>query len=447
MNVGDAVTALLQSTFQASGDFTTRRIEKNKWTIQYFFLESLCDDTLLYRIVEKPLLSNRTPEELTFALLTLGAEMQADGKKLIERILDGYAIVHYMGTVYCINVKKTVNTQPEEVKIESTIMGSQKALAEDLRTNMNVIRSRYPKQELCLESFSIGCSSKTEVVMMFDSALAKPYLLDNVRAKLRAIDVDILQSAGQLELLLNNRRISLFPTMLLTERPDRIVLNLSQGKVILLVEGTPFSIILPAVFYDFMAAMDDLYQAYWVTRSLIILRYIALTLAVTLPAVYISVISFNPEVTRAQLTMSIAGSRAAVPYPSYIEVLFMLFLIEALVEASLRLPKFIGSTATTVGGLILGQAAQQAGLVSSIMIIITSAVAISNFVIPINTMSLSMRFIKYPLIVLSIFFGFIGVVAGMFLLLGYLTNMRSFDEPYLKLFIKEHRSARPGKRR
>ena len=163
------------------------------------------------------------------------------------------------------------------------------------------------------------------------------------------------------------------------------------------------------------------------------LRYISLFITLVLPSLYIAIVSYNPEIFRVQLTLSIAGSRAAVPYPSYIEVIFMLFMIEALTEASLRLPKFIGSTATTVGGLILGQAAQQAGLVSSIMIIITSAVAIANFVIPINAMSFAMRFVKYVLILFASLFGIIGTTVGLFLVIGYLVNMRSFGEPYLKV--------------
>jgi len=407
----------------------------------------MCDDTKLYYLIDKPFLSCQTAEEFTQSLLTYGAVKQTDALKLNEQITLGHTVVQHMGCVYSVNVKKSLNEQSEDIKIEHVLTGPQKALAEDLLANVHMIRSRYKKQELHLEQYILGRSSKTEVMLLFDVQLAKQQLLDRIRAKLLSIDVDILQSTGQLEILMNSRRFSLFPTMLITERPDRIVLNISQGKIVILLQGSPFALILPAVFYDFMSAMDDLYQAYWVSRGLIILRYIALVLTLTLPALYISLISYNPELTRVQLTMTIAGSRAAVPYPSYFEVFFMLFLIEALVEASLRLPKFIGSTATTVGGLILGQAAQQAGLVSSIMIILTSAVAISNFVIPINTMSAAMRFVKYPLIVLAILFGFIGTVAGMFFLIGYLANLRSFDEPYLKLFIGEQQASRPDKSR
>ncbi|RIE03736.1 hypothetical protein D3H35_10015 [Cohnella faecalis] len=159
---------------------------------------------------------------------------------------------------------------------------------------------------------------------------------------------------------------------------------LKRGKIVIVIDGSRFASYCPSVFSDFMHAMDDEYEMFWMSRALLLLRYLSLFLTLTLPAAYISIVSYNPEIFRVQLTLSIAGSRLVVPYPSFIEVFIMLFMIEALTEASLRLPRYIGSTAATVGGLILGQAVQQAGLVSSIMIIVTSSLRfpISSFRTP-----------------------------------------------------------------
>jgi hypothetical protein len=224
---------------------------------------------------------------------------------------------------------------------------------------------------------------------------------------------------------------------MITERTDRIALNLAQGKMVILIEGSPFGLILPAVFFDFMSSMEDLYQPYWVSRFLITLRYLGLFISLLLPGLYVAITSYNPEVFQVQLALGIAGSRSSVPYPSYLEVLFMLIMMELLTEASIRLPKSIGSTATTVGGLILGQAATEAGLVSNIMIIIVSAVAISNFVIPINEMSFSMRVMKYIILLLAAMTGMIGLVIGLMGLLLFLVRLDSFGKPYLKMFFGE----------
>lgn len=192
--------------------------------------------------------------------------------------------------------------------------------------------------------------------------------------------------------------------------------------------------------------MDEPTQLPLVGYFLKFLRYFGLFITIALPAFYVGATSYNPELFRVQLALMVAGSRAAVPYASYLEIIFMLIMMEFLIEASIRLPKSVGSTATTVGGLILGQAATEAGLVGNIMIIIVAAVAISNFVIPINAMSFAVRVVKYPLIVLAAFFGLIGIVVGLVWLVFYLSNLRSFGQPYLKLYdpgiIKKHRTGR-----
>ncbi|GAE06703.1 spore germination protein GerKA [Paenibacillus sp. JCM 10914] len=221
---------------------------------------------------------------------------------------------------------------------------------------------------------------------------------------------------------------------MLTERPDRTVMNISQGKIAVLVDSTGYAILLPAIFNDFFTAMDDKIQLPPIGWFLKGVRYIALFVTVLMPSFYVAFTSYNPEILKLQITLLVAGSRATVPYPSFFEVLFMLLAMEFLTEASVRLPKAIGQTATTVGGLILGTAATEAGLVSNVMIILVAAVAITNFVIPINMMSSGIRVTKYLFIVLSILFGLVGIVLGMIAMILYLTSLRSFGQPYLRMF-------------
>ncbi|ULL18144.1 spore germination protein [Paenibacillus sp. H1-7] len=427
-----------------SDDFVWKTMSDRGFLVQYFYLVSMIDAKQLDSLVLPAIISSQNQEELQTKLLSLGSMISAkEPASLDHHLLDGTIIVRLDNALFTIPAKKIRSDQPEDMKVEQTLLGPQKSLSESIDANLGIIRSRYPNVELRAEPYVLGTLTKTRVLMLYDQSRVKPELLEEVQTRLSRVQFDIFQSVTQLEIGMNNRRLSLFPRMLVTERPDRIVLNLAKGKVVIMVDGTPFTLIAPAVFYDFMSAMDDLYQSFWVARALVLLRYLALFLTITLPAIYISIVSFNPDITRVQLTLSIAGSRAAVPYPSYVEVLIMMFLTEALTEASLRLPKYIGSTATTVGGLILGQAAQQAGLVSSIMIIITSAVAISNFVIPINVMSYSVRILKYVFIIFASFFGIVGTAVGLFCLIGHMANMRSFGEPYLKLFIGEAAQGRP----
>lgn len=434
-----SIIGQLKDQLSSPGDFRTNHLHSKPWDVHLIYLSSVCDPAQLHQKIMLPYEKCDSAESFLKTISGEGGSLLTDKANLAMMLVQGNVMIVVEMAIYALELKKKENNDPMDVQTENTITGPQKALSEDIWTNVGLLRMRYLKPSLAVKSFRIGSDSNTEVVMLYDSTLAKRSVVQQVEAKLRNVKISTLHAAGQLQLLLNDKRRSLFPIMMISERPDRLSTNLAQGKVVLLVDGTPFALAAPAVFYDFFSAMDDIYQSYWISRALIVLRYIALLVTIGLPAVYIAVVSFNPDIFRAQLASSIAGSRAAVPYPSYLEVMLMLFMIEALMEASVRLPKLIGSTATTVGGLILGQAAQQAGLVSSIMIIVTSAVAIANFVIPINSMSYAIRFVKYILILLASIYGTVGVVAGFFLILGYLASLRSFGEPYLRLAFGESR--------
>ncbi|MBH5317219.1 spore germination protein [Paenibacillus sp. GSMTC-2017] len=422
----------IQLLFADATDLKTYTLKNSEMTIEMAYIAPLCDEKMISDFITVPFIK----EEVSFRT-HLNTNPQyvtvEDPARWQDLILRGNVLIENDGVIYSLYTGDVICNQSPQTQVESAIQGPQLALSEDLNKSINLIRSMYPAAELAIEEHTVGYVSKTPLLVVFDQRLVDPSVLDNVRSKLSEISVDMVQAAGELEKLIIGKKRHLFPTVLITERPDRITRAIAKGKVVVLIKGSMFALIMPAVFFDFMHAVEDNYEAYWMTRFLIFIRYSALILTVTLPALYIAVVSYNPELFRIQLAFSIGASRSAVPYPSFIEVFIMLFMIETLIEASTRLPRYIGSTATTVGGLILGQAAQQAGLVSTIMIIVTSVVAISNFVIPINSLSFAVRFLKYPLIAVSIFFGITGVAIGLFIYLAYLCNLRSFGKPYFRL--------------
>ncbi len=415
-----------------SADVKTRELIQEGRHAHLVYYSSLCSDSRIGEHVITPFLENSEMEDFVYSLRTSGAKPTEAGE-LTSKLTQGYVAVFVQGRIFTLSLTNPTNKAPVETNIESNILGSRYALSEVLDESLNQIRSRYPNPELIAESYKAGRLSKLDGLVLYDSRMAEQGALEEVRKRLKRLHVDTVSSTGELMVLMNEMRFSLFPNMLVTERSDRVALALSEGKIVLLLKGSPSALIAPAAFHDFMTSLDDINNQFWLSYALILLRYISLALTLFLPGLYVSIVSYNPEIFRMQLALSIAGSRAAVPYPSFVEVLIMLFIIEALIESSIRLPRYIGATATTVGGLILGQAAQQAGLVSSIMIIIISTVAIANFVIPINTMGFAMRFVKYPIVLLASFFGILGITFGMFLLIVALCSMTSFGKPYLKL--------------
>ncbi|WP_274365114.1 spore germination protein [Paenibacillus thermotolerans] len=438
----------LEEHLSASADFISQELKHGEAIVHLVYFKSICDEERIRKLIVQPFYENIvSPEHFAAYVDSIAKQKSVKSEQdLLQSIMQGTLIVLVHNSLFLIDVKKNVNNSVGDTSVENSILGTKKAFGENLEVNVNIIRTRYPLSSLTVETTTVGTLVKTPVALIFDRELVEERVLEEVKESLKTVKTGLIQSGSQLQRDIAPRKRTLFPTQMITERPDRSVFNLSQGKVLLLLDGSPFAVIMPAVFYDFMSAVDDMYEHFWVSRFLLIIRYAALLISLTLSALYVAVTSYNPDFLRVQLALSIAGSRAPVPYPSYIEVLFMLLIVELLVEASIRLPRAIGSTATTVGGLILGQAASQAGLVSNIMIIVVATVAISSFVVPINEMSASMRVAKYFILAVTTVFGFVGLLVSFILLVAYLVHLDSFGQPYLKLFRENPNNERQVRR-
>ncbi|RXT04904.1 spore germination protein [Ammoniphilus sp. CFH 90114] len=431
-----ALYEALWDEFHLSKDAVFQTSKNMHHEIQLVYFKSLTDETKIQAIIFKPFYELDGDDGFSRYIRSLpNTSAFRETDDLRKKIIEGNLVLFCGQQIYILDVKKAVNNTVRESTIETVIQGPQFGFSENVEVNLNLIRHRYRQSTLMVETQVLEIDIPETVYILYDSQYVNRDRLQEIKNRLSQIKGKSLQAVGELEQRLNKQKITLFPTSMITERPDRVALNLAQGKVVLMINGTPFVLLAPAVFYDFMSSMEDIYQSWGVSRFIIALRYLGLSISLVLPSLYVGVTSFNPELFQVQLALSIAGSRVGVPYPSYLEVLFMLIMMELLTEASIRLPKTIGSTATTVGGLILGQAATEAGLVSNIMIILVAAVAISNFVIPINAMGFSLRVSKYFVLLLTTWYGLVGLMAGMLLLFGYLCKLDSFGQPYLRLFL------------
>jgi spore germination protein len=427
--------AWLRQQLVHSADVIYNEIKNAEMSLQLLYIQSVCDEAKIMTHIIAPFYSQQIITVYDTYLESLpDSSMLTSPAEGLEQILHGSVIIFLEKQIYIFEAPKFEASPIAPATVEKIVQGPKDSLSEDIQINLNLIRNRYRSKTLAVEMLQIGELSKAKVAVIYDQLCVDNTILNQLKAKLNELKVELISSADQLSLLLSQRKFELFPTTMSTERPDRMVKNLSEGKICILIEGIPTCLLLPSVFYDFISAMDDNMIPPIVGNFFVALRYLGLFVSVTLPAFYVGITTYNPEFFRIQLILLIAGSREIVPYPAYTEMLLMLIIMEFLIEASIRLPKTIGQTATTVGGLILGQAATGAGLVSNIVIIIVAAVAISNFVIPINTMSYSFRVVKYILLALASFLGILGIIVGLIGLVLYLTNLRSFGKPYLKIF-------------
>ncbi|BBI32437.1 spore germination protein [Cohnella abietis] len=430
----EGMLADIRSLFDGSSDLLTDTLDNGFWQMEIAYFPNLCDERIKDGLLV-PFSYRFDPDEFRRMLHSNPKYQEANNNKdWPNLLLKGYVLIQIEEQCYSFKSDRSLVTEADTTEVEASLQGPQSALTEDLDVNLYLIRTRYNVPSLATVPYEKGNYSHTAIMILYDKKFVNDKVLKLLHKQLDKMNIDLLQASGQLVKELTDKSHRFFPTLLQTERPDRVAVMLRRGKVVILLNGSRFAVILPVRLFDFMHAMDDDYESFWISCFLIVMRYCAITLTILLPALYVAIVSYNPEIFRVQLAFTIDGSRAGVPYPSFVEVFIMLFMIEALIEASIRLPRFVGSTATTVGGLILGQAAQQAGLVSSIMIIVTSVVAISNFVIPNSTFSQSIRLIKYWFVIIAMIYGITGIAVLFFVLIVYLCNLRSFGEPYFALF-------------
>ncbi|WP_208403547.1 spore germination protein [Paenibacillus sp. BK720] len=415
-------------------DFARRDFENRNFAIRFYYLTSVCSEDDIFDKLITPFYQTDTSDDFARYLQSFPDWSRPSGEaEATERMLDGYVLILLNGTMLSVCMKSFQSRTVSESTEENILQGPKDSLNENIKISINMIRSRYKSESLRMESHLAGSKSKIKLMLLFDEQLTDNGTLAELKDRLAKVQADLVQSAGQLQKCLIHNRFNLFPLFMTTERPDRVVKNLSEGKIVILIEGSSWALIGPATFFDFFKSMDDPVHLPIISKFMVCIRYVALLITLVLPALYISIISYSPDLLKVQFALLVAGSRMSVPFPSYVEIMFMLIMTEFLIEASIRLPKTISPTATTVGGLILGQAATEAGLVAEVMIIVISAVAISNFVIPVNSMHQAIRVIRYPLVILASFLGTVGVVIGILALMAYLCNLRSLGKPYMKL--------------
>lgn len=437
----------IRSQLSGFGDLEDKVMVIPAGQVSLLYIKSVTDAQAVSRNIIAPFYEMDNPADyFGYIAHYPGSEETEEGPRALELLLSGYACIGWEDKLVLFDVMNAETSSIKETITESISQGPSDALGESLVVNLNLIRRRYPSAALKMELTSIGHVSKTKVAILYDEGRVDRKVLAELREKLDSLKLDILQAAGELEKYISSDKLRIFPKTIVTERPDRVVFNLAEGKVAVLLDTTGYAIVLPSIFNDFFTAMDDKIHLPFVGRFLKLLRILGVAMTMWLPALYVAFTSYNPEIVRVQIALLIGGSRATVPYPSFVEVILMMIMMEFLTEASLRLPRAIGPTATTVGGLILGQAATAAGLIGNIMIILVSVVAISNFLIPLNMMSFSIRVLKYFFVIAAAVLGLVGVVVCLVGFTMYLCSQRSFGQPYFRMFFLDSLGKSGGKK-
>lgn len=334
--------------------------------------------------------------------------------------------VDTINIAFNIDVKGFKQRSVESPNNEVIIKGSQEAFVENIRTNTSLLRRIINNENLIIESTTVGNISKTQLAICYMNNIANPKLVNEVKYRLNNLELDSIFSSGQLEQLIEDDDHIGIPSLISTERPDKCSNYLMQGRVVILMNGTPYATTAPAVLIDFLSSPEDNNLKVFFANFLRILRLVAYFITLLAPGLFIAITSFHQELIPTELLFSILASRQNVPFPILFELLLMEVSFELIRESSLRVPGPVGSTLGIVGALILGDAAVTAHIVSPILIIVVAITGLSSFAIPDFSFSFHLRVYRFLFVLLGYIAGFLGIGLGLFLYLSMLCSMKSF---------------------
>ncbi len=424
----------LKKTFSHSKDYIFKEIKIHGKTIYCVFNEVLTSSDYINDFVLKRLLilPKRKIKHLQNYLPDANLE-EIQPEEIVDYIHRGYIII-FSYKIIAIEAKAKLDRGVSEVESELSIQGPKDAFCENFNTNLGLIRRRIKSEHLVAERMDIGRLTKTSVGILYMNHIACKKTLKKVKEKLQTIDIDGILDATYLRENLE-AHVTFFPTISSTERPDKVSMALLEGKIALLVDMSPYVLILPTFFIDYFHTVDDYYQKPINITFIRIIRLLAFMIAIFTPAFYLAVTTHNFDLIPLNLLLSLKAQRQSVPFPALIEAMIMSISFEILRESDIRMSSTTGSAVSILGGLILGDAAVSAGIISPIMIIVIAISAISGLVFPSIELVSAIRWWRFIMMILATLFGIWGILLGTIILFLRLYTLRSFGKPYLYPFL------------
>lgn len=435
----------LQKMLGKPDDLIVRKIKIGEMEVKaaICYISGLTDNNLLnnniLKIIQensKQLSSNILDQIYQNVIAITNTEEAKTLDTVSYALLSGSTLLYIDGfdTVLIMETEGAEKRAIQEPQTESVVRGPRSGFVESIQTNITLIRRELKDPNLRMETHEVGKRSKQKLVVCYIAGIANPEIVNEINRRLKTMDIDFSAGSGFVEQWIEDSFLSPFPQILDTERPDRLVFSLTQGKVGIVVEGSPFALIAPVVFNDALESVDDYTQRWLIGSFLRFIRFISVFLAIFLPAIYVALVSYHPGLIPSKLAFSIAGTREHVPFPAIVEALLMAITFEIMQEAGIRLPRLIGQTIGIVGGIVIGEAAVTAGIVSPFMVVVTALTAVASFTIPNYSVAIGFRALRIALIILSGILGIYGIIFGYIMLNIHLVNLKSIGIPYAASF-------------
>ncbi len=414
-----------------SKDYIFREFKVKGKNINIIFNEVLTDGSGINEFILESLINLEKKD-----LLELENKLSAcnckiiDENEVIDNLNNGFVIIIYK-KIYACEIRANLDRGVNTIESELSISGPKDSFSETFNTNLGLIRRRIKSDKLKVKDFNIGRYSKTKVGLLYVDGICSEKLVKKIEKSLEMIDIDGIIDSSYLKNALENKK-KLFPTIMMSERPDKSSMALLEGKVVLLVDTSPYALILPSFFFDFFHTTDDYFQKNINTSFIRIIRVFAFFIAIFTPALYIAVTTRNYDLVPLPLLLMLKAGRTFVPFPAYIEALFMIVCFEILKESDLRMSTTSGSAISILGGLILGDAAVSAGIVSPIMIIVIAISSIAGLIFSSLELVNALRMYKIILLILGTILGIYGVVIGAVIMFYNILTSKIYNYKYLE---------------
>lgn len=424
----------LKNKLGPSKDYIFKNLIISKQKVTLIFNETLIDTTRTNDFILRNLL-NLSKKDLKYLENKLpNINVLKINNNYIDYLTKGFIIIITKKYTYAVEVRNVLDRGIQTIESELSITGPKDSFTETYNINISLIRKRIKSPNLYAENIELGRITKTKIGILYMNNITKKEIVKQIKDNLEKIDIDGIIDSSYLKQTLECKN-NLFPTISLTERPDKASMALLEGKVIIIVDMSPYALILPSFLIDFFHTTDDYYQKSINTSFIRIIRLFAFLVAVFTPALYISITTRNYNLIPLDLLLTLKAGRTFVPFPAYIEALFMLICFEILKESDLRMSSTTGSAVSILGGLILGDAAVSAGIVSPIMIIVIAISSIASLTFSSIELGNALRNYKIILLILSTIFGINGLLVGTTILLYQLLTLKVFGIPYLNPII------------
>ena len=434
--------AAIQKLFCNEASLIVRRILIGaKIPAAILFVDELTDKELINRDIVRPLLSAKIDSHLTGSALvdyllqgviySSEADSFDDFNKITGLLLDGDMVLLLEGCGTGINlaVKKWDKRGVEEPPTSAVIRGPREGFNEDLKTNLTLLRRRLRTPDLMFDIMQIGKYSGTKVAVVYINSIADPKVIKQLKRKLESINIDGILDSSYVEAFITDNRKSIFQQVGITEKPDIAAGKLLEGRVCIVVDGSPSVLTVPFLFVENFQDSGDYYGNTLRKNFLRILRFISYIFAILLPGFYVSMLLFHYEMLPSDFLITVINSRAGIPMNPMLELIFTMMLFEILQEASVRMPKHIGTALSIVGGLILGETAVKAGSISSPAVVISAISAIAIYNVPEEAGI--MNLLRFVFVILGGFIGFVGILMGVLVMCLHLLTLNSFGVPYM----------------